>query len=117
VERGHVDREDLVVGLVAQVRLFEAGLDEAHLAGVGAVSLPRRLDHLRGAVDRRDTPGAEPLADERHRHSVPTADLEDAVVRRHVQSLDGPDKPVRCRARHNDLRVAWYFQGKTRAIP
>ena len=111
-----MDREHLVVGLVAEVRLFEAGLDEAQLVRVGAVSLPRRRDDLRGAVERRDAPAAEPLADERGRHAVPAADLEDSVVRRHVQSLDGPDKPVRRRVGHNDRRVAGGFQGKTRTI-
>jgi hypothetical protein len=47
VERRDVDSEDLVVDLVPEVRLLEAGRDEPGLVRPVSVSPRRHLDHLR----------------------------------------------------------------------
>ena len=58
------------------------------------------LDHLGRAVDRGDRSRRQLLADQRDRDAVAAADLEQAIGRTDVQSVDRPDKPLRCLARH-----------------
>ena len=64
VECRHVNREDLVIDLVPEIGLLDAGRDEPRLVRVALVAPQRQLDHLRRAVDGRDPPAIEPLADQ-----------------------------------------------------
>ena len=55
---------------------------------------------LARAVDRGDRSRRQPLGDQGDRDAVAAADLEQAVGRADLQSVDRPDKPLRCLARH-----------------
>jgi hypothetical protein len=61
---------------------------------MGLVPLPRRLDHLRGAVDRRDATAIEPLTDQRDRHPMAAADFEQAIGRLDGHHVYRPTKPL-----------------------
>jgi hypothetical protein len=68
------------------------------LSPVGSVPSPSHLDHLRGAVDRRDPPAIEPLTDKGHGYAMAAPDLEDRIAEGDVENLNRPTEPVRCRA-------------------
>jgi hypothetical protein len=95
-ERAHVDREDLVEPLAAEVGLVHGGHDQLRLArrDVLAVPLPSGVDHLGRPVDRGDLPVDEPLADQGDGHPVAAADLEHPIGRTDGQRLDRPDQAL-----------------------
>lgn len=64
MERRDVDGEGLVVRLVTEVGVLDAGRDEACPMATGAVSVLGRRDHLRRAINCRDAPAVEALTDE-----------------------------------------------------
>ena len=85
----------LRAGMISESRVYDSTM-------IDVLAVPSRghLDHLGRAVDRGDRSRRQPLADQRDRDAVAAADLEQAVGRADLQSVDRPDKPLRCRARH-----------------
>ena len=101
-EGSDVEGEDLVIAPVAEVRVLQRDGLEHSPARVDVLAVPPRghLDHLGRAVDRGDRSRRQPLADQGDRDAVAATDLEQAVGRANLQSVDRPDKPLRCLARH-----------------
>ena len=96
VEEPDAHREDLVEAPLTEVRCLELGDEELGRAGlhVLGVAPAGRLDHLRGAVERGQPAGLEPLADVAGGDTVATADLEHAVVRLDVELVDDLAQPL-----------------------
>jgi hypothetical protein len=90
VEQAHAHGEDLVEAALAEVQLLELGDEELGLScrDVLGVAALRRLDHLGGAVDSREAPPVEPLADIGRRDALAAADLEHAVARLDAELVD-----------------------------
>src|SRR3954466_2091904 len=101
-EGSDVEGEDLVEAPIAEVDVLQPDGLEHRPARVDVLAVPPRghLDHLRRAVDRGDRSGRQPLADQGDRDPMAAADLEQAVGRADLQSVDGPDEPLRYLSRH-----------------
>src|SRR3954471_11280408 len=101
-EGSDVEGEDLVEAPIAEVGLLQRDGLEHSPARVDVLAVPPRchLDHLGRAVDRGDRSRRQPLAEQGDRDAVAAADLEQAVGRADLQSVDRPDEPLRWLARH-----------------
>ena len=93
MEQADADGEDRVEAALTELHLLEAHDQELGPAGPHMLAVPRArgLDHLRRAINSRQAASIEPLADERCRDAVATADLEDTFVLADSQVLD--DRP------------------------
>ena len=96
VEEPDAHGEDLVEAALAEIELFEGRHEELGPARLDMLSVPARrgFDHLRRAVDRRETACLQALANHRRRHTMAAADLEHAVARLDVEPLDDALKPL-----------------------
>ena len=101
-EGSDVEGKDLVEAAIAEVRVLQRDGFEPSPARVDVLAIPARghLDHLGRAVDRGDRSCRRPLADQGDRDAVAAADLEQAVSRADLQSVDRPEEPLRSLADH-----------------
>ena len=90
VEQTDACREDLVEAAVSEVDVLDRPDEELGLSRGDVLLVPsgRGVDHLRRAVDRRESAGSETLADEGRGDAVPAPDLEHVVPWADVQPVD-----------------------------
>ncbi len=96
VEQADADGEYFVEATLSRIEIFEVTGYEVGFSSFDVFRVPvlRGLDHFRRAIHGGEMSGvSEPFAYERRGDSVSASDLEYAVVRSDIESLDDGSKP------------------------